>query len=66
MPKNYRVMAKEGVGGPLVEQRGRGLGVRDTGLAGGPDVVVDDAGIVALNGEGMSVALRRWVPCFQS
>jgi hypothetical protein len=56
MPKIYRVMAKEADGGPLVEQSGKGLGVRDTGLAGGPDIVLDDAGIVVLNGEGMSVA----------
>lgn len=56
MPRIYRVMARAADGGPLVEQSSKGLGVRETGITGGPDVVLDDAGNVILNGGGMSVA----------
>ncbi len=56
MPKIYRSMKKDIDDRPFVDATGKGLGVRVTPVNGVVDIDVDDAGMVLLNGKGMSVA----------
>ena len=56
MPKIYRSMKKDNDDRPFVDETGKGLGVRVTPVNGVVDIDVDDAGMVLLNGKGMSVA----------
>jgi hypothetical protein len=55
MPKVYRSMKKDEDGYPLVDQTGKGLGVRASPVNGVVDVNLDDLGKVVLKG-GMPVA----------
>jgi hypothetical protein len=56
MPKIYRSMKKELDDKPIVDATGKGLGVRSDPVNGVVDIDVDDAGMVLMNGKGMSVA----------
>ena len=49
-------MKKEINDKPIVDATGKGLGVRVAPVNGVVDIDVDDAGMVLLNGKGMSVA----------
>lgn len=58
MPRIYRTMKRADDGYPVVEATARGLGVR-VPPDQRPDIDVDSAGNVVLNGRGMSVA-EHW------
>lgn len=56
MPRMYRTMRADPEGKPVVENTGKGLGVRVAPVNGVADVDLDADGQVMLNGKGMSVA----------
>jgi len=58
MPAIFRSMKADAVGLPSAEPTARGLGVRGPDSPH-PDVDLDPAGNVLMNGRGMSVA-RHW------
>ncbi len=56
MAKIYRSMKKANDGKPVVDDSGKGLGVRGVPVNGKIDVDLDQDGNVVLNDKGMSVA----------